>query len=118
LIDRRGEGGNEKCGEPDHARRTIGKRTEAGAEQGRPNRRGLIADRDETHGSFDITATTAQQLEALVRASPHWINLTLVQREALDGIAVKVARILSGNPNCRDHWADIAGYAWLGLNGG
>jgi hypothetical protein len=35
------------------------------------------------------------------------------QQEALDGIATKVARILSGNPNCADHFADIAGYIAL-----
>ena len=28
-------------------------------------------------------------------------------------IACKIARILSGDPNWRDHWDDIAGYATL-----
>jgi hypothetical protein len=36
-----------------------------------------------------------------------------VQREALDQIAVKLARILSGDPTCADDWRDLAGYAWL-----
>ncbi|WP_257617167.1 hypothetical protein [Campylobacter pinnipediorum] len=28
-------------------------------------------------------------------------------------IAHKIARILAGNPNYKDHWDDIAGYATL-----
>jgi hypothetical protein len=35
------------------------------------------------------------------------------QREALDYIAGKLARILSGQPGYADHWDDIAGYAKL-----
>jgi hypothetical protein len=35
-----------------------------------------------------------------------------VQREALDQIAVKLARILAGDPTCAEHWRDLAGYAW------
>jgi hypothetical protein len=36
------------------------------------------------------------------------------QIEALDMIALKLSRILSGQANFKDHWDDIAGYAKLG----
>jgi hypothetical protein len=36
-----------------------------------------------------------------------------VQREALDYIAGKLSRILSGQPGHADHFRDIAGYAEL-----
>jgi len=36
-----------------------------------------------------------------------------VQREALDQIVVKLARICAGDPACSDHWRELAGYAWL-----
>jgi hypothetical protein len=36
-----------------------------------------------------------------------------VQREALEGVFTKIARILSGDPNHKDHWSDIAGGAHL-----
>jgi hypothetical protein len=36
-----------------------------------------------------------------------------MQREALDMILHKIARIVNGNPNETDHWHDIAGYATL-----
>jgi hypothetical protein len=39
--------------------------------------------------------------------------LGAVEREALDQIAVKLARICAGDPACADHWRDLAGYAWL-----
>ena len=37
-----------------------------------------------------------------------------VHREALDMIASKIARILSGDATHVDHWVDIGGYAELG----
>jgi hypothetical protein len=35
------------------------------------------------------------------------------QLQALDMIASKMSRIVNGNPNLRDSWLDIAGYAML-----
>jgi len=35
------------------------------------------------------------------------------QREALDMICHKIARIVNGNPDYADSWTDIAGYATL-----
>jgi hypothetical protein len=48
-----------------------------------------------------------------MRASPNWIRLTDVQAESLEMIAVKLARILCGDPEYLDHWADVVGYAKL-----
>jgi hypothetical protein len=39
--------------------------------------------------------------------------VTMQQREAIDMIMVKLSRILCGDPNHKDHWDDIAGYAML-----
>jgi hypothetical protein len=44
----------------------------------------------------------------------HPYVLIPVHREALDMIALKLSRILSGQANFKDHWDDIAGYAKLG----
>ena len=35
------------------------------------------------------------------------------QQDALDMIAVKISRILNGDPDYSDNWHDIAGYATL-----
>jgi hypothetical protein len=42
-----------------------------------------------------------------------YVRLSAMQREALDMIAHKIARILNGNPDVHDHWHDIVGYASL-----
>jgi hypothetical protein len=76
----------------------------------------LIEERAETHGDFADTAYAAQTLKAFMHRAGNWPLLLHEQRESLDHIATKVARILAGNPNEPDHWRDIAGYARLGQN--
>jgi hypothetical protein len=50
-----------------------------------------------------------------MRGSPNWIRLTDVQAESLEMIAVKLARILCGDPDFQDHWQDVIGYAKLAM---
>ena len=75
----------------------------------------LLDTRAKTHGSFADNARIAQFLRAYWRNGQPvmWSQLTLVQREALDVIALKISRILSGQGGFADHWDDIAGYAKL-----
>lgn len=40
-------------------------------------------------------------------------NMEVDQQDALDMIAVKISRILNGDPDYADNWHDIAGYATL-----
>jgi hypothetical protein len=77
---------------------------------------GLLADRGKTHGSFATNAQLSQHMKALLRSSPNWSVLSDTQREALEMIAHKVSRILSGDASFADHWDDIAGYARLGAS--
>lgn len=72
----------------------------------------ILNEREKTHGSFATTAYVSQTLKYHYRANLR-TKLNSIQHEALDLIMMKVARILSGNPNEADHWADIAGYAKL-----
>ena len=73
----------------------------------------LLDERQKTHGSFQLNAYWGQELRELFRRSPGWHHADNRQREALDYIAGKLARILSGQPAYADHWDDIAGYAKL-----
>lgn len=73
----------------------------------------ILEERQETHGDFTWVAETSQELKEYFRNKADWYNLTNVQREALDNIAQKTARIFAGNPNFADHWVDIQGYAKL-----
>ena len=72
-----------------------------------------LAARNKSHGEFDNDALASQRLKAAMRDTANWEALTEVQREALEHIATKIARILSGDPNYADHWSDIQGYARL-----
>lgn len=70
-----------------------------------------------THGDFKDTARVAQELKRAIGfglTDGAGKDLPDAQREALDMICTKLARIVSGNPQEPDHWRDIAGYALLG----
>jgi len=86
------------------------------------NARQLIDSRQQTHGDWPVTARIAQKLKACLEdeilKSPKHVRLSAEQREALDMILAKIARIVSGDPNHADHWDDIAGYARLAKGGG
>lgn len=80
----------------------------------------IIADREKIYGDFSDVSRIAQSFKNII----HGENatralrrndrpLSLRQIEALDFIATKMARILSGNPDYPDNWDDIAGYAKL-----
>jgi hypothetical protein len=78
----------------------------------------LIQERHETHGDFKDNARLSQYLKELFRDEEGWALLGTVRREALDMIALKISRILSGKADESDHWDDIAGYARLAAAGG
>jgi hypothetical protein len=80
----------------------------------------LLADREKTHGDYsnhvEATWYLKEGMRNFVRKgepTAAFDNLTYIQRESLDMIAHKIGRILAGDPNFRDHWDDIAGYAKL-----
>jgi hypothetical protein len=73
----------------------------------------ILAEREKTHGSYSKVSVTAQRIKEILRAGPSYEGATFVQRESLDMIAAKLARIVNGNSFHEDSWADIAGYATL-----
>ena len=75
----------------------------------------ILAERKKTHGDFVNHAKISQDLKIILHYSDNerWELLSNDQKEALDMIAHKIARILNGNADYADHWADIAGYATL-----
>jgi hypothetical protein len=76
----------------------------------------LLNERAKTHGDFAETARMSQALKSLMGTGYRYPELSDAQCEALDMIAVKIARIVSGDANEPDHWRDIMGYAQLALN--
>lgn len=69
----------------------------------------VLSNRGAEYGSFSEIARIVQRLtEQLDNA-----RCDAVHREAIHMICHKLARIAAGNPNNRDSWLDIAGYAQL-----
>lgn len=76
---------------------------------------GLLQERGTTHGRFEDNARISQHLKSVMYGNGYRV-LHPVYAEALDMIALKIGRVLSGNPDEPDHWDDIAGYATLAAN--
>ena len=72
----------------------------------------VLTERGKTHGCWAQQAGVAQELKAVIRSGDRG-QLSKSQREALEMIAHKISRILCGDPDHKDHWVDIAGYATL-----
>ncbi len=70
-----------------------------------------LNNRGNTHGDFTQNSYISQRLKRI--AYEHGGRLNEMQAEALDMIFHKIARILAGDPNFKDHWHDIQGYAKL-----
>lgn len=71
----------------------------------------MIAEKQRTHGDFTDHGRVTQNLKRAMRASPNWEALTDTQKEGLEMIQHKIARVLAGNPDEADHWIDVEGYA-------
>jgi hypothetical protein len=76
----------------------------------------IIFDRSKTHGDFAKVALMSQQLKSVLAQGDNWTKLTDQQREAIEMICPKLARIMFGNNNSSEHWNDISGYAVLAAN--
>ena len=76
----------------------------------------LLANRGRTHGSFQEHARITQGLKGVIATAPNWARLSPSQKEALEMAAHKIGRILAGDPDFHDHWADLAGYSQLVAN--
>jgi hypothetical protein len=72
-----------------------------------------LAERGARYGDFTDHAFISQQLQDTMRDSGGWWRLSDDKRQALTVIADKIARILTGDPEYKDNWHDIQGYAKL-----
>jgi len=77
----------------------------------------VLSERGLRYGNFLRQSQITADLKGIMRAYVAWDDvLAPDQREALEMIAVKIARILNGDPNYADNWRDIEGYARLVAN--
>ena len=75
----------------------------------------ILRDRGQQYGDYALQADVAQRLKEVMytAAGEQERTLTSVQWESLDMIATKISRIICGDADKWDTWADIAGYAKL-----
>lgn len=75
-----------------------------------------LEERGTQYGSFYEQSSIACSIKDVLQRGKGWQRLAPDQRESFEMIAVKMARILNGNPDNFDSWFDIAGYAQLVAN--
>jgi hypothetical protein len=72
-----------------------------------------LAERGENYGDFSDNAEYSQDLKFRMQTTVSWDASPAYVKEALELIASKIARMLSGTPMYADSWRDIQGYAKL-----
>lgn len=73
----------------------------------------ILDDRGAQYGDFVTHALVTQKIKDAMTLGQSWHNCSLDQKEALEMIAHKIGRIVNGNPDYKDSWTDIIGYAKL-----
>lgn len=75
----------------------------------------VLNQRGARYGTFNGHAEISQHLKGVIKTYliKRGKELDHDQREALDMICHKIARILNGDPDYSDSWTDVAGYAKL-----
>jgi hypothetical protein len=72
-----------------------------------------LDERGHRYGDFRGHALITRNLKSTMQLSKNWGSLSADKKEALEMIAHKIGRILNGDPNYKDSWVDIEGYAHL-----
>lgn len=72
-----------------------------------------LAERGARYGEFKDHALICQNIKAAFMVPAGWVKLAPDQKQALEVIADKIARMLNGDPDYLDNWHDIIGYAKL-----
>lgn len=72
----------------------------------------ILAQRQSVYGDYDQVACTSQAIKCVLHNGKSYSRLSLAERESLDMIANKLARIVNGN-FCLDSWQDVGGYSEL-----
>lgn len=73
----------------------------------------LLEQRGQNYGDFSGQASISQGLKDVARNGVQYDSLKPFQKESVEMILHKIARIVNGNPNYIDSWRDIIGYSQL-----
>lgn len=73
----------------------------------------MLEGRAARYGSFEGHSKIAQGLKSVMHNAPNWSKLTDVQKEGLEMVQHKIARMLNGDPTYLDNIVDVVGYSTL-----
>ena len=107
-VELRGESLNDQYAEIEKVRQSH----RTASETADPTIKETLSQRQEQYGSFEDVAMFTEQMVDVMRKG-YYEKLAYNQKMALYMICSKMARIVNGNPNHKDSWHDIAGYATL-----
>lgn len=79
-----------------------------------PTTEEILEQRGTQYGDWDRECEINQKVMEVFGQHSNFHDLEPGKQEALRRIVMKMARIVNGNSNNLDSWADIAGYAKLG----
>ena len=72
-----------------------------------------LTERGERYGNYREQTAISNKIKEAMQEVPAYWSMESDQKDALEMIAVKMSRIVNGDPDYADNWADIAGYAML-----
>lgn len=72
-----------------------------------------LVERGTNYGNYLKQCKISHKLKTAMAEVDGYYRMEVDQQDALELMAVKISRILNGNPNYVDNWTDIAGYATL-----
>lgn len=75
--------------------------------------REILHSRGKKYGDYSRMANIAQGMKAQARSGASWPAMPPHQRESIEMILLKIARMVEGDPNEQDNFDDILGYATL-----
>lgn len=73
----------------------------------------ILEDRGSRYGDFGAQAQVSRAIKESFESTPNWSYLPPYMREGLDLVAVKISRMLCGDPMYMDNVVDILGYMTL-----
>lgn len=72
-----------------------------------------LTERGARYGNFADQGRIEQNIKRAFHDSPNWETLDDDMKSSLEMVAVKISRILKGDPYYVDSWHDILGYVKL-----
>lgn len=73
----------------------------------------VLKERGKRYGNYLEQTTISNNIKEAMQVNPAYWDMETDQKDALEMIAVKMSRIVNGDPSYADNWYDISGYATL-----